>query len=91
MQFPMPKHIADQDAVLDPGIRARFLLRLAALYYSPEGKLNTLSRDLGLNSSSLAGLDNISADLAVKLENILDRELFPRELFRPDLFQVAQV
>lgn len=66
--------------------RCRFLIRLAALYYSPEGKIATLSDALGYHSGSLAQASNITAELAVKLEGLLDNELFPRSLFRPDLF-----
>lgn len=68
--------------------RCRFLVRLSALYYSPEGKLNKLSKALDLHENSLATTDSISAEMAIKLETLLGRDLFPRELFRPDLFTV---
>lgn len=68
--------------------RCRFLIRLAALHYSPDGSVKTLSESLGLHPGTLAGVSNISGELAVKLETVLGRDKFPRELFRPDLFVV---
>lgn len=66
--------------------RCRFLLRLAALYYSDSGKMNALSVACKLNPTTLSGLNSISPELAVCLEEVLGRDQFPRELFRPDLF-----
>jgi len=87
MNVPMPQWldtIADED---QDAARSRFLLRLAALYHSPEGKLNTLSEAVGFSPNSLAQLYRVSAPLAVSLEELLGRDNFPRELFRPDLFR----
>ena len=66
--------------------RVRFLLKLAALHYSPRGTVRELSAGLGYTSDSLVQYNKISGELAVKLENLLGRDAFPRELFRPDLF-----
>lgn len=65
------------------GIRTRFLLRLAALYHSPFGQLKTLSVDLGYHENTLAGITSISPELAVKLEEALGADLFPREMLNP--------
>lgn len=69
---------------------ARFLLRLAALYYSPKGNLADLSQALGYHPATLSGAQNITAEMAVSLEDLLGRETFPRTLFRPDLFIVEE-
>lgn len=66
--------------------QSRFLLRLAALYHSPGGKVQTLSESLGLHPGSLASYEQISADLAVRLEKVMEPDGFHRSLFRPDLF-----
>lgn len=70
--------------------RTRFLCRLAALHASPEGRLTTLSTMLGLHENSLATLirqpNGLTPEMAVKLEELLGVDMFPRELLRPDLF-----
>lgn len=71
-----------------PAAKCRFLLRLAALHFSPSGKLNLLSQALELHPGSLATYEAISGELAVRLETLLGSENFPRSLFRPDLFAV---
>lgn len=88
MQRAFPKYIDDLPEDQQAQARCRFLVRLAALYYSPEGKLNKLSKALDLHENTLATTDSITAEMAVKLESLLGRDLFPRELFRPDLFDV---
>lgn len=71
--------------------RARFLLRIAALYDNPAGQLAILSEKLGLHPGSLAQLKQISPQLAIKIEAHLGADLFPRTLMRPDIFSVAAV
>lgn len=70
--------------------KVRFLLRLAALYYSPKGNLADLSSALGYHTGTLSGTVSIPPGMAVALEKLLGRETFPRELFRPDLFIVEE-
>lgn len=57
--------------------------------------MSTLSTGIGLADGTLASYlssgQPITAELAVKLEDALGRTLFPRELFRPDLFCAPQV
>lgn len=69
---------------------ARFLLRLAALYYSPKGNLADLSSALGYHPATLSGATSITAEMAVSLEGLLGRENFPRTVFRPDLFVIEE-
>lgn len=79
----LPKEEADT-------AKARFLLRLAALYYSPKGNLADLSTALGYHSATLSGTMSIPPAMAISLEKLLGRETFPRELFRPDLFVIEE-
>jgi hypothetical protein len=69
-----------------------FLLRLAALYHNEKGSLGQLSVAIGLTDPALSMLmkrgQKIAPDHAVKIERLIGRELFPRELFRPDLFLI---
>jgi hypothetical protein len=73
--------------------RRRFVLRLAALYHNPKGSLQELSRALNYSDNALhqAAVQNqgVTPECAIRLEGLLGRELFPRELFRPDIFNVA--
>lgn len=69
----------------------RHLLNLAAIYATREGTATALSRALGVGDTAILQAKvrgKISGEMAVKLEALLGRELFPRELFRPDLFVV---
>ena len=83
---PLPAWIAALPEDEQPAARSRFLLRLAALYFSPTGRMQTLSEALGLHPGSLASYEQISAELAVKLEQQLECDGLTRSTFRPDLF-----
>lgn len=82
--FPVPTWVKPED-------HQRFAVTLAALYHNPQGSVSTLSQALGLSSATLSvaihpnghGLTRRSC---LALEALLGRELFPREFFRPDLF-----
>jgi hypothetical protein len=86
MDVCLPAWLDDLPQEDQAAARARFLLRLAALHYSPAGQLKSLSTALDMHPNSLAAYDTISPELAVRLESLLGREKFPRSLFRPDLF-----
>lgn len=74
-----------------------FLLRLAALYASPEGTLPFLSRCIGRNPNYLTTLctprrgqarglvDHMDA---IEIEKLVGREVMPRERLRPDIFLI---
>jgi hypothetical protein len=71
--------------------RVRFHLNLAAAFHSESGTLTELSRALGFNETTLnvaRQRGNVSPKLAVRIENELGRDNFPRELFN-DIFTVA--
>lgn len=75
-----------------PEQRQMFVCRLAAVYHNDTGSLGKLSLAMGGSSSllhmALKG-NGLTAQHCIKLEDLLGRELFPREFFRPDIF-IAQ-
>lgn len=82
-KFPIPGHIT-------PEQRAEFAVRLAALYHKMDGSMGDLSEALGGSRSmlhmALKSKGGLSAPTCIKLEELLGRETFPREFFRPDIF-----
>ncbi len=91
--WPFPEWIGRVEEEEQGREQRRFILRLAALYHNPGGSLQELSRALDYSDNALhqAGVQNqgVTPECAVKLEKLLGREHFPRELFRPDIFSVA--
>jgi hypothetical protein len=86
-------------AIMDDGskeLHARiFFLRLAALMATPSGTLPALSQRLGKNPNYLSHLISpgrgmtralIEPQDAIRIENMLGRDLLPRERLRPDIF-----
>lgn len=77
-------------AWVEPEQRTEFVVRLAALYHSMDGSLATLSESLGGSRSmlhmALKSKGGVNAQTCIKLEEIMGRENFPREFFRPDIF-----
>lgn len=92
MAIELPNWIKDLPPSRQDDAKRCFLLRTAALHYSEEGHMKVLSTGIGLADGTLATYlssgQPITAEIAVKLEGALGRRLFPRELFRPDLFQL---
>ena len=82
-QFPIPGWATPDD-------RVEFTIRLAALYHGMEGSLGDLSEALGGSRSllhmALKSKGGINAQTCIRLEELLGREHFPREFFRPDIF-----
>lgn len=68
----------------------RFILKVAALYFTPLGSVAALANTCGYHEKSFSGLRQITPELAIKLEGLLGREHFPREFFRPDLFKLPE-
>lgn len=81
-----PNHITNLPEENRSVAELRYLIRLAALHYSPGGTVGALSEALGLHTNTLAGSTSVTAEMAVKLEELLGQDRFPRSLFRPDLF-----
>lgn len=73
-----------------PEQRQEFAVRLAALYHNRTGSLGALSTAIGgsrpLLHMALKTPGGINAQTCIKLEELLGRENFPREFFRPDIF-----
>lgn len=90
MRFALPAYIESLPEDERKTAECRFLIRQAALYYSPTGALRNLSVALGFNANSLSSLEAISPKTAVRLEELLGKELFPRHLFCPDIFEAAE-
>lgn len=86
----MSKHLPSRvPEWVTPDTYQRFAIRLAALYFSENGEMSVLSEGLGYSRSALHMALNgkgLNADHCIKLENLLGRDLFPREFFRPDIF-----
>lgn len=69
-----------------------YLIRLAALHHNRDGNLRMLGRACGFSHNTLfmaASRGHMSPAMAIKLEEVLGREYFPREVFRPDIFVVS--
>lgn len=70
-----------------------FIIRLAALFHNEKGSVGQLSIACGLAESTLHQAlkrAEIAPGHAVEIERVVGRSLFPRELFRPDLFTLPQ-
>lgn len=90
-EWPMPAWLAQTPDVDRPQARTRFLLCLAAVYVAERGNQSKLARAIGSHIKTvLAAGDRgqVSPEMAIAIESVLGRELFPRELFRPDLFNI---
>lgn len=88
----MPTWLETVEIDRQPAETTRFLLKLAALYVDPEGRLSELSRACGLAENTLATIskrqDRVSPEIAILVEKAVGRDVMPRELLRPDLFTV---
>lgn len=90
-QWPMPSwhdSLPDEEKA---AARAKVLLTLAALYATQSGTATAFAELLELSPTTVLqakARGKVSGELAVKIESILGRSLFPRELFRPDLFVI---
>jgi hypothetical protein len=70
-----------------------FIMRLAALYHNDKGSVGRLALACGLAESTFHQAmkrGEIAPGHAVEIERLVGRPLFPRELFRPDLFTLPQ-
>lgn len=90
-RMPEPTWLAGEK---DPELskkRTRFLLSLACVYYSESGQASDLAEAVGMTPNAFAVMKTrgkLPPEMAVALETALGRDLFPRALFRPDLFEV---
>lgn len=86
IEWAEPAWIAELPETDRSPAKVRFYLNLAAAYFSESATLTELSRALDLETSRLnvcRQRGRVSPELAVKLETLLGRDAFPRELFNP--------
>ena len=94
MKLPMPSWLDDVPKKDRANARMRFLLKLAALYASESGSLGSLSSRMGYShrqslSVIISHRGNVSPEQAVRIEEIVSREVVTREALRPDIFLPA--
>lgn len=92
--LPVPAWVLHVDTP-DQADRRRlcYLIRLAALFHNETGSVTDLGLACGFSNSVLhmaMKRGQITGEVAVAIENTIGRELFPREMFRPDLFTLPQ-
>lgn len=94
MSIPIPKWLA----ILPPHqintrrLRNRYLIKSAALCHTQDGQLELLARSVGCAYSTLVGAyapDSpvLTPDMALRLEDVMSRDILPRELLLPDIFK----
>lgn len=91
---PEPEWVLSQQSPeLHKRARLQFCLQLAALYHNESGSIGELSKAIGRSETALhmsVKRGNVTGEIAVAIEELLGRQRFPRELFRPDLFTLPQ-
>lgn len=89
--FPEPKWLQTLPAAERPAARLRWILEIAASYATPEGTMTALSRLCDKSDSTVgkAKFDGqISARLAIKIEQVIGRDIMPREVICPEFFAI---
>lgn len=74
---------------------SHFWVRLAALYADPSGSVVKLSDRLPMNKlpgppQTLRADQLVNPTTAIAIEKVVGRHLFPRELLRPDVFDIGE-
>jgi hypothetical protein len=89
--FPEPKWLDTLPEADRPAARLRWILEIAAAYHSPEGAMTTLSKACGKADSTVSKAKydgRISARLAIQIEQVLGRDIMPREIICPEFFAI---
>lgn len=92
-QWPEPSWLDSVPASEREAAKLKMLLNLAAIYASEEGTSTALAKALGVGNTAVLqakARGRVSGEMAIKLEGLLGREHFRRELFRPDLFLISE-
>jgi hypothetical protein len=86
----MPSWLEDLPEDERDAAKARFLVRLCALYDNPASSIGNLSEALGYQRNSLITITKggISPNVALALERRLGREIAPREVLNPAYFAI---
>lgn len=92
-EWPEPHWLADLPDVERQQAKTRFLLCIAQAYFGDKASIGDFCTALNLPHNHLSVMKSrgsVSGETAVQIERLLGREHFPRELFRPDLFIIAE-
>lgn len=87
--WPVPAWLADLPDAERQTAFTRYMLCLAVAFMGDKASPGDLSRALGMHANQVNLMKHrgtIAGETAVKLEGLLGRQHFPREMFRPDLF-----
>lgn len=88
ISWPEPAWLADVPVDERDSCRLKFYVALAALYANPDGSPIQFSKALGLSDTALSAIKSrgkIAPETALKIEHMLGRDLFPWQMFLPDL------
>lgn len=91
-KWPEPAWLSSLPAKERPAARVRYFLNLAAAYHNKQASLTVLSKAIGFHESylnSFRARGRVPAEGAVRIEQLLGREHFQRELFN-EIFVVAE-
>ena len=86
-----PRWLANLPSLEQDGARLAYHLGIAALHASPEGTMKALAEKIGLSESSFSQAKRrgvLAPRICIKIENLVGREIMPRELLCPSLFSV---
>ncbi len=87
-RWPIPSWLAETPDIDRPKANIRFLLSLAEVYCQHRGNAKQLAEVCGIERSTLYGArerGSVTADMALRIEKALGRDLFPWENFLPHL------
>lgn len=92
MTIPLPQWFDSLTVEEQERVRTKLIIKLAAIYASPEMTVQELSSLVGYSSNTLGQLSSsrqtISPSLCVKLEEACGRSYLPREVMNPHIFEV---
>ena len=93
-QLPEPEWLG---RITDPAerdqARVRFYVALAAVYATEQCNVKGLAEAIGCTPNALSVAKSrgvITPEMAIAIEREVGRPRFARELFRPDLFVIAE-
>lgn len=91
--WPMPTWVDDLPPIERQKAKTRYLLCLATTFLEDRSTPKRLANRLGIHPNAINWMKTkgqIPAEVAVSIEQLLGRDRFPRELFRPDLFVLPE-
>ncbi len=91
-KWPEPAWLAEVPADEREAECLRFKINMAILYASREMSNQAFADAIGISESAISQAKKrgrITGELAVQIERVCGRDAMPRELFRPDLFNIS--